>query len=197
MISPRKSLSAIARRLRNVSRGWTRSNCIIFSLSLFFHRWLKGRRERRLWGVVPPESYLVIRLSRTPLAMVHFMYGEMDAATGQIKVVSYKPAAGEKGGASVLFRGRVQRGDPRPAHLPRGTARWLAWMRAEAKSGGFGMFPIRATDGNQVVIFDDDVNACSSSDELYEFIQRRRNEILSGDRFKPVVHSQQVGRFDV
>ena len=161
-----------ARLVRWALGGRRYSNCVIFALALFCRRWAKGRRERRL-GVTPPDQYLVIRVSRAPWAMAHFLYGEMDETTGQVRVVSYKSLTNEKTGLRVLFPGRAAWGDRQPVHLSRSTACWLDWMRRDARSGGFGVFPVTTMTGGQVVIFDDEVNACCSNEALYEFIQKR------------------------
>jgi hypothetical protein len=168
--------------MRKVTRGWTRSNSIIFAISLFLHRWLKGRREMRAWGVVPPEPYLVIRLSRTALAMPHFLYGELDDDTGQIKVVSYKPRVGEKVDAKVLFRGMVQRGDPRPAHLPRGISKWLGKMRVGARQGGLGFFSVQTSTRGNVPIWFDEIATCSTNEDLLALIRRQSSAVGTNPR---------------
>jgi hypothetical protein len=82
-------------------RNRSRSNCIIFALTLWFRRARRGKRN----------NYLVIRMSRVPWGILHLMHGRHDSVTDQIRVVSYKPDADRKTGVELAFRGHVERGD--------------------------------------------------------------------------------------
>jgi len=78
-----------------------KSNCLLWAVP----RWIaRGRPEQ--------ERYLVIRWSRIPWGFLHFLVGEMDPATGQIQVTSYKPPPGHrKTRPAFTFAGSVTEGD--------------------------------------------------------------------------------------
>lgn len=85
------------------------SNCIVFALSLSWHRSRKLRRDRRRNpGLKRPRAYVIFRWSDFGL-FPHVLYARMGKC-GRLRVVSYKPVNPQH---KVL-----------PPPLFRGTARW-------------------------------------------------------------------------
>ena len=76
-------------RLRWLTRGWRRSNCMMFVLAIY----LLLRRSRVHWGVF------------------HMLHGRIGTRTGRFYLVSYKLIEKEKRNIEPLFRGQVERGD--------------------------------------------------------------------------------------
>lgn len=68
----------------------TRSNCVAQALAEY-------RRRHGAWhaaGRHPgAEPYLLVRPSRCPGGIVHMLVGQLDPATGQVQVASFKPVA--------------------------------------------------------------------------------------------------------
>jgi hypothetical protein len=98
-----KSANALARRLRNFSRGWTRSNCLIFAVTLYLLRVGCNSAGR-----------VVCRRSRNGI-FPHFMYAER--RSGATRLLHYVPRTGGDSGRNPLFCGRVKWGDAEPLYL--------------------------------------------------------------------------------
>lgn len=101
VIGLRKPLLAVTRRTRRITRGWKRSNCIIFAVSVWWWRWLHGCSN----------NYLSWRVSRVPYGVLHLLHGRMGRETGLQHLVSYKPNVAEKRGFEPIFAGHVEFGD--------------------------------------------------------------------------------------
>jgi len=79
----------------------SRSNCIFWALPRWFAKGVQGH-----------SPYLVFRFSRIPFGILHCLLGEMDPATGQVAVRSFKPPPGHrKSGFAPVFDGHVVEGD--------------------------------------------------------------------------------------
>lgn len=82
------------------------TNCLIFAITLYWRRW-RWSSKRGL----ACDDYLLVRRSRVPWGLFHVLHGKLDHATGQVRVISYKPNTAEKDGVELVFRGHVARGD--------------------------------------------------------------------------------------
>jgi hypothetical protein len=101
--------TAIDRQWRRFTKGWRRSNCILFAIALYWRRLAWAHRHSQ-----HHDDYIVLRLSRIQWGIFHVLHGKLDRNTGQIKVVSYKPDVAEKTGFAPIFKGHVERGDAVP-----------------------------------------------------------------------------------
>lgn len=101
MIDIRRPLLALTRRVRRVTRGWRRSNCVVFAFSLWWGRWLHGNSN----------NYTTWRISRIRGGIFHCLHGRMGRETGLQHLVSYKPNSGVKRGFKPIFAGHVEFGD--------------------------------------------------------------------------------------
>jgi hypothetical protein len=82
------------------------TNCLFFVLRLYFSRWRKAVKRGEQFN-----DYILIRPSRVPFGICHFLYGRYDSKTDQVKLISYKPKKKYKSGVEIIFHGYVQRGD--------------------------------------------------------------------------------------